>query len=200
VTAANREKINDPAVMRALAHPARLELLEYLTETPEGATATECAGVIGLSPSATSYHLRALAKVGMIKEGAGRGDGRERVWRTSHRTYSIGSDLDATPDEMAAERAMVEAFLARQNEKIRRFLARAHDESPEWFETLMVSDQTLALTADELVALVAKIDELTDPLKRRNRQNPPPGSRPVSLQIRAVPFDEVSAIQGETAP
>ena len=50
----------DAAVMRAMAHPARLALLEHLRNSGP-ATATECAAVVGLSPSATSYHLRAKA-------------------------------------------------------------------------------------------------------------------------------------------
>src|SRR6267154_5444983 len=48
--------IRDAAVMRAMAHPARLALLQHLRNSGP-ATATECAGVVGLSPSATSYHL-----------------------------------------------------------------------------------------------------------------------------------------------
>jgi DNA-binding transcriptional ArsR family regulator len=132
VTTAERTKINDPAVMRALAHPARLALLEYLSQTRDGATATECAAVVGLSPSATSYHLRALAKVGMIEEAPSRGDGRERVWQASYRHYSIGIELEGT-DEKAAEAAMVEAFLARQNEKVRQIWPGC-TEPQEWFD------------------------------------------------------------------
>src|SRR5262245_27962599 len=103
--------------MRALAHPARLEILELLSLAKEGATATECAEVVGLSPSATSYHLRALAKVGMIQEGPSRGDGRERVWQASHQHYSVSAERVASQDELEAESTLVEAFLARQNEK-----------------------------------------------------------------------------------
>ena len=70
----------DAAVMRAMAHPARLALLEHLRNGGP-ATATECAGVVSLSPSATSYHLRALARAGLVEAAPGRGDGRERLWR-----------------------------------------------------------------------------------------------------------------------
>ena len=174
--------------MRALAHPARLELLEYLSLAEDGATATECAAVIGLSPSATSYHLRALAKVGMIREAPGRGDGRERVWQSSQRQFSVGSDQGAGPDELAAEIAMVEAFLARQNEKVRRFFARQQSEPRDWYDVATMTDQTLAVTADELRELLARVDELLAPLRRRDRPQPPEGARPVSFQIRAIPL------------
>ena len=50
-------EISDPRALRALAHPARLAILQHLVlDGP--ATATECAEVAGLSPSACSYHLR----------------------------------------------------------------------------------------------------------------------------------------------
>jgi DNA-binding transcriptional ArsR family regulator len=190
VTSAERTKISDPTVMRALSHPARLGLLEYLSQTKDGATATECAGVIGLSPSATSYHLRALAKVGMIREAPGRGDGRERVWQASFRHYSVGMERrDANEEGRAAEAAMVEAFLARQNEKVRQYMAGVYDEPQEWFDAGTISEQMLTVTARELAKLLKQIDELTDPLKRLNRERPPKGARSVSFQIRAVPTD-----------
>ena len=78
-----RTRITDPQVMRALAHPARIEIMEYLASTGAGVTATECAEIVGLSPSATSYHLRELAKYGLVEQAPSRGDGRERVWRSA---------------------------------------------------------------------------------------------------------------------
>src|SRR6516162_99595 len=76
---ADRERVvlSDPRASRALAHPARLAILEALTAGDE-LTATELAAVTGLSPSATSYHLKALAKWGIVEAGEGRADGRAR--------------------------------------------------------------------------------------------------------------------------
>src|SRR5262245_56448861 len=136
--------------MRALAHPARLALLDYLSQHLDGVTATDCATVVGLTPSATSYHLRALAKVGMIKDAPGRGDGRERMWQASYRQYSMELDRDADAAGFAAETAMVEAVLARQNDKVRRWVVGAREESHEWYEVGTITDQTLAITAREL--------------------------------------------------
>ena len=93
----NNMTIRDPKVMRAMAHPARLAVLEYLAGG-HAATATECAEVCGLSPSATSYHLRELAKAGLIDEAPSRGDGRERVWRSVFTGYQVGADQDASPE------------------------------------------------------------------------------------------------------
>lgn len=173
--------------MRALAHPARLALVEHLAHQPDGATATECAAVVGLSPSATSYHLRALAKVGIIHEAPGRGDGRERVWCAVHDSYEIANDPQAGPEQVAAETALVEAFLARQDDKVHRFLARARQEPRDWYEASIISERRLLLTAAELKSLTAQIDKLVEPYQQRNRQGSPSGSRSVSFQLRAVP-------------
>jgi DNA-binding transcriptional ArsR family regulator len=190
VTSAERTKISDPSVMRALANPTRLALLDFLSHTTDGATATESAVVVGLTPSATSYHLRALAKAGMIRDAPGRGDGRERVWQAIYRQYSLGVERGDTSDESrAAETAMVEAVLARQNEKVRQYMAVAHKQTEEWFDVATITEQTMALTARELAKLLKQIDELTEPFKRLNRERPPKGARSVSFQIRAVPTD-----------
>lgn len=177
--------------MRALAHPARLEILEQLSLAATGATATECAERIGLSPSATSYHLRALAKVGLIIEAPGRGDGRERVWQATSRGYSVSGEHEATPEQIEAERLVTETMLARQNDRVRQYMARSYDEPREWFDVVTITDTTLQVTSAELAELLRQIDRLVEPLRSVNRDQGPAGSRRVSLQLRAVPVDEL---------
>jgi DNA-binding transcriptional ArsR family regulator len=120
-----RLSITDPQFMRALAHPARVTILEHLTSTDAMATATECAEVAGLSPSATSYHLREPAKHGLIEEAPSRGDARERVWRSAIAGFKIDPGHRATPDAQAAAREIVEVYLARDGERVRRWQERA---------------------------------------------------------------------------
>jgi DNA-binding transcriptional ArsR family regulator len=92
-------------LMRALAHPARLALMAHLGHSGP-ATATECAGVVDLSPSAVSYHLRALAKAGLVEEAPGRGDGRERRWRRTEEPYQVEGRPDPGPDGLGALRGL----------------------------------------------------------------------------------------------
>jgi AcrR family transcriptional regulator/DNA-binding transcriptional ArsR family regulator len=70
----------DPRTARALAHPARVAILNRLIAHGP-ATATDCAEVAGLSPSACSYHLRTLARYGFVQLASPGHDGRERVWQ-----------------------------------------------------------------------------------------------------------------------
>jgi DNA-binding transcriptional ArsR family regulator len=181
--------ISDPSVMRALAHPVRLSLLEHLSRSADGATATECAAVVGLSPSATSYHLRALAKVGMIREAPSRGDARERVWQSTHRTFAVEAAPGASASDLAAEAALTEMLLARQNDKVRRFLAAPRSEQRDWWDASLIAEQGLTMTSKELRTLTRQIQELVEPFLTRNRLTPPRGARPVSFQLRVVPVD-----------
>jgi DNA-binding transcriptional ArsR family regulator len=187
---APRLNVSDPRVMRALAHPARLAIMEHLTSTGSAATATECAEVCGLSPSATSYHLRALAKWGLVAEAPSRGDGRERVWRATIHNYQIEAGAGASADARAAEKALVEVFLARDDELVRRWLERAHDEPREWYEAAAITETTLLITSDELVELNQELINVMRRYRRRARQdNPPEGARLVAAMFRTIPAD-----------
>ncbi|MEV4758161.1 helix-turn-helix domain-containing protein [Micromonospora sp. NPDC049559] len=185
-----RVTITDPQVMRALAHPARLRIMEHLQSTGASVSATECAEVVGLSPSATSYHLRALARFGLVEEAPGRGDARERLWRGTVQPWQFAAGQSAGPEARAAEGALVEAFLARDIERARDWVRRASDEPPEWYDVATLSDVMLLVTAEELAELNAAVRELLEPYRRRHRvADPPPGARPVAVQYRAVPME-----------
>src|SRR5690348_18390409 len=101
--------LSDPRAIRALAHPARLAILEALFPGDE-LTATECAALTGLSPSATSYHLKALEKWGIVESGHARADGRDRPWRATGRSIEVSSE---TPASTVAEIAALGTFLDR---------------------------------------------------------------------------------------
>jgi DNA-binding transcriptional ArsR family regulator len=72
----------DPDFLAALGHPVRLQALVLLEARP--ASSREIAGEVGLSPSATSYHVRKLYEVGLIVsvETRQRRAFEEHVWRT----------------------------------------------------------------------------------------------------------------------
>jgi DNA-binding transcriptional ArsR family regulator len=176
----------DAAIMRAMAHPARLALLEHLRNGGP-ATATECAGVAGLSPSATSYHLRALARAGLVEAAPGRGDGRERLWRIVAGRYGLRGVADLAPEGREALRALMESLVAWDEIRARRYLSRLDDEPGEWQDAAFFMDSTLQVTAAELTALSQAIQDLLAPYRKDRRPAPPPGTRPVSLAVRALP-------------
>src|SRR2546429_2370715 len=92
----NPVELTDPRMMRALAHPGRIAIWTHLA-LHGSATATECAEIAGLSPSACSYHLRTLARYGFVEEDPdSAADGRERPWRARMLAFSL-NDVPRKP-------------------------------------------------------------------------------------------------------
>ncbi|MFI7604753.1 helix-turn-helix domain-containing protein [Micromonospora sp. NPDC049366] len=185
----SRVTISDPSVMRALAHPVRLAIMEHLSSLPAGATATECAEIVGQSPSATSYHLRELAKAGLVEPAPSRGDARERVWRSVAASWTVDAGRTTEPESRAAESALIEAWLAREVERSREWLRRAPDEPAEWYAAAQLADRQLLLTAEELTELNEAVSRLLEPYGKRQRTDPPAGARTVSVHYKALPLD-----------
>src|SRR5438270_12515109 len=99
--------LRDPRAIKALAHPARLAVIEAFF-AGRRLTATECGDIAGLSASAMSYHLRALERWGIIRRSAATADGRERPWGAAGDRLSVDS---AEPRATAAGEAMLVATM-----------------------------------------------------------------------------------------
>jgi DNA-binding transcriptional ArsR family regulator len=177
--------VRDVVVMRALAHPARLAMLEHLGQGP--ASATECAGVVGLSPSAVSYHLRALARAGLIEAAPGRGDGRERLWRRTAERYEVKGAPGPSPEMREARQELLESLLTWEETRARRYLAHIDDEPEEWQDAGVFVSTTLLMTVEELQELSRTVQELLAPYQRGARADAPAGARTVSVVVRALP-------------
>lgn len=179
-------KLTDPETMRALAHPARIALWQHLLlDGP--ATATECAPVAGLSPSACSYHLRQLARYGFVEQDhAAAANGRERPWRGVVSSTTI-EDLDDPVAEMAA-RLLNSSLDEHWREARRRYLAQEADYPAEWRRAAGDDRSVLYVTADELLRLREQIRELYMPLIRLSGQERPAGARPVQGVIEFAPI------------
>ncbi len=185
--------VRDPRTLRALAHPARLAIIDALA-TGQTGTATQFAQVVGLSPSATSYHLRALAKYGMVEEAPSRGDARERVWRRRPGTSGLTFDpnSDDPPELWEAGRLLIDAVLARDDAQIRRWAETAATDDPEWTHAPRITKTHILVTAEELEKLNDAVEELIKPYSFMRRLDAPPGARPVAVNYRAFPTDRLA--------
>ncbi|GAA3039421.1 metalloregulator ArsR/SmtB family transcription factor [Streptosporangium longisporum] len=183
-----RKSLTDPTAMRALAHPARLAILNRLqAEGP--CTATEMAEVVGVTPSAASYHLRMLAKYGFVEDAPDRGDGRERLWRSSGPGLSVSPDPDDGPDVRAAKEFLIKAFRDQAADEATRGLEALERESRQWREAAMFNRAILLVDAEELRWLNERIDELLAPYKTtvRDRADAPAGARVAEAQVSLFP-------------
>jgi DNA-binding transcriptional ArsR family regulator len=160
--------------MRALAHPTRLALLDHL-HTLDQATATECAVVVGDSPSSCSYHLRALAKWGFVAEGEG-GASRERPWRATASRIEFGSD--------GVESAVLrDELVARQQQRVRDALRREHELPARWRRAAQTSSAQLELTTSELEELGERFEALLDEFRGRGQRR---GKRSIAVSFAAA--------------
>jgi DNA-binding transcriptional ArsR family regulator len=161
----------DAAQLRALAHPLRLQLLQVLSaEGP--ATASQLARRLGESSGATSYHLRALHRAGMVEEAEQR-NARERWWqRTSDRLVipnSIPPDAsDSEQAELKAAHAQIESFLVERDENaLGRWMEIRYDLPLEWQDAQWIGNFRMWATPDEVKEFVATVLELIEPLRMR---------------------------------
>jgi DNA-binding transcriptional ArsR family regulator len=160
----------DAAQLRALAHPLRLQLLEALhAEGP--ATATQLARRLGESSGATSYHLRALHRAGMVEEAEQR-NARERWWQRSPERRVIPNSVPR--DASAAERAELQAahsqiesiFVERDEQAMRRWMEVRYDLPLEWQDAQWIGNFRLWATAAEVREFVEAVIELAEPLRK----------------------------------
>lgn len=170
-----RERISDPARIRALAHPVRLALLDYLGDVDE-ATATECAEVVGESPASCSFHLRILEKYGYIERAERRG--REKPWRVRTNDFDLRPDPEV-PGSLLAVQAVAELGLESEFLRVREYFSRVEQEEDRWVQASTFSRSAFWATAEELAEFSREVQNLTDRFEGRSADpsKRPPGAR-----------------------
>src|ERR1700758_2008079 len=139
-------RFSDPRSIRALAHPARLAIIDALTAGEE-LTATQCAELTGLSPSATAYHLKLLERYGFAETAPPRPDRRERPWRATGRPTVV--DLDTSTPAGASAAASVAAAYFDATRAIAVEFTEASPGEPEEWRNAALNNADLWLTAEE---------------------------------------------------
>ena len=148
-------------------------------------TAAQCAQAVGSTASNCSYHLRALARVGLVEAGTS-ADGRERPWRTMSTGLEFGAREPAeSPAGADAARAVDELALARDEELTRRALARHGGQPEPWRAAEAHNSYALRLSPAELAQLVDEIDRLVRPYIALTRADAPGGADVAYLRLLA---------------
>ena len=170
-----RLELTNGKVLAALAHPLRVALLYQLTALGSR-TASHCAQALCETPANCSYHLRQLAKVGLVARDES-GDGRERPWRSVYTGIELHPPVDdPDPEVVTAARAARAALASMEIEQ------RA---PREWREAASVNSYSLRLTAEELADLAQALDRAIRPFIGLTRDDPPQEARPVHLDFKA---------------
>ena len=180
----NRPRIDDPGALEALAHPVRLDVLGFLMARGP-ATASECARAVGDTPSNCSYHVRVLAKHGLV-EPVPSEDGRERPWRAT--VTGLVTDLDSPDPRIAAAAAAVVGASIQLDYQLAREHLRTRDriEGP-WRDADAHVNYGLRVTPDELRDILERVDAIVRPYIAATREDAKDDAALANLSILAFP-------------
>lgn len=196
---ASDSRLTDPRALRAYAHPTRMRLVGLLRR--EGPlTATRAAEFTGESVASCSYHLRMLAKYGLVGQ-AGGGQGREKPWQATA-AYTSWPEYSEDPAVSDATAALSIAVADIFHERMTRAIASRGQLPREWQEAQEFGDSQLYLTSEEMAALREQIRALLRPYDER-ADDPalrPEGARLVEFLRIAYTFPDQLQEQRGDAP
>ena len=161
------EKVHDPRVLRALAHPARNRILTELSASGP-LRAADIARELDIPANQASFHLRQLAKYGLVEEAPDEArDKRDRVWRlTSERGFTVDfSEIEGAPGGKAA----VSVFRRTAMAWAQVVVERAYSPRREADIFRSVTDQPLKLTKHEAKQLALELDEVLERWSAKTR-------------------------------
>lgn len=191
---ANHTVVLDAKGLRALAHPVRVQLVGLLRKHGPS-TATRLAGRLGVNTGTASYHLRQLDAAGFVEEDTGRGNARERWWRSVHRSTRF-DDMELAEREPEATLAYLHSVAAAYTLRTQRAVNEFQTLPRAWRDVADMSDWALRLTPDESRRLHAELVALLD---RYRRDAPgveaPAGAERVALITHLIP--ELDCGRGE---
>ncbi|MFF1692131.1 winged helix-turn-helix domain-containing protein [Streptomyces sp. NPDC058257] len=165
-------RLTDPRALRAYAHPTRMALVGLLRRSGPF-TATRAAELTGESVASCSYHLRMLAKYGLVEVAPG-GQGREKPWRATAR-YTDWPGYSEDPSVAEASHALNTAVAERYFERVIRAKEQRHLLPRAWQEAEQFGDTFLYLTPEELTGLGERMNDL---LRTYEDRNADPSLRP----------------------
>lgn len=190
-------ELTDARAIRAIAHPARLLVIDRLYDEGQSLTATQAAEFAGTTPSAMSYHLRALERFGIVRRADATGDGRERPWVRSARALHIRPEAPVSSRGVASATG---AVLAIAMDATKQRLLASVDRSTSNRATALPLDEatsvthtTLHVNPEEAKELLRTLLELIKPFSAQERTQPPKDAGRLSLLIASAPDTTGSA-------
>jgi hypothetical protein len=187
--------ISDPRALRAIAHPVRFRILDEFAARG-GLRAADVARILDIPANQASFHLRQLAKYGLLTEAPEEArDARDRVWRLEHASLSVNTDdLNGT----AAGRVAADLFKRKWADRVHGVLEELMQVDEESAEHVYRGGTTsLLLTDDEARALFDEMSELLDRHRARGQGSTDPDAVTYQVVVLAHPQDiEVSSKDG----
>src|SRR3954466_5199755 len=192
-----RRKELDAAAMKALAHPLRVQILRLL-DVREQLSVTGLAEELGETTGAVSYHLRQLARHGLVEEvdveepeqpdGRRTVGRRRRLWRMAGDEIHIsGTSFLTGGDPREAAGFLLREFESSRSRRLAHWFATSTTWPEEWQNASSDMDGTLTLDPPQTRALA---DELKAVIDRYRELPPGAGARHVDVQYAVYPTAE----------
>lgn len=178
-------QVTELELLRLLAQPVRRRINELLRQGP--ASATTLARALGESTGLTSYHLREMARFGLVEEVPELARGRERWWRSAKVDLRFPRRSAQSPEQRQAFEHLQRVELEEDLAAFQRF-EQARERLGPWGDALLFSRGVLRVTPEELLAF---FDDYIALLNRYDRpdEEVPPDAR--VLLARFVAFPDV---------
>jgi hypothetical protein len=165
-------------------HPVRAALLELIRRDGE-VTATSAASELGGSTGLYSFHLRQLARYGMVEEVPAE-DGRIRPWRLPAGTAEAAETPRARP---VTDDELSDVARGLEDESYRRWLELRDSAPPGWRNDEAFS-QVVYLTPEEMAGLADVVRALIAQYRHRDAAPSarPAQAAPVAIVARLFPL------------
>jgi len=153
-------KLSDPRMLRGIAHPMRGRILDEI-EAGGPMRAADVAERLDIPANQASFHLRQLAKYGLVEEAPELArDGRDRVWRARYEGgLSVNlEELTQEPGGKAAVAVFRKTWLATAHAMI----DRADQPEKQNDAMVAVSQTALRLTKADAKKLAAELNDLVE--------------------------------------
>jgi DNA-binding transcriptional ArsR family regulator len=165
------QPVHDPKILRAIAHPVRNRILTELTASGS-MRAADLARELDIPANQASFHLRQLAKYGLVEEDpdAAR-DKRDRVWRptSDHGLMVRLDDIEKAPGGKAASAVFRQNAASWGHAVIDAAYGSARD--PDTLRT--VNESAIRLTQEEAGQLAEELDAVIATWTERTRGRDP---------------------------
>jgi predicted ArsR family transcriptional regulator len=183
-----RPELHDPRVLRAIAHPVRNRILTEM-DAHGPLRAADVARLLGIPANQASFHLRELARFGLVEEDtAAARDKRDRVWR---QTQAAGYDVSLGTIERAPGGKAASAVYRRTKEAwTHRLVEEAYGEDRTPGVHRAVTEQAVRLTKAEARELTEELVGVVDRWREQTRGGQDDGRRTYHVLQILQPFPD----------
>lgn len=177
----------DAPTLKALAHPMRVQILRIL-QLRGRASVTSLAAELGETTGATSYHLRQLARHGLVEQtDPDDATSRQQWWQMAvDQIHMTGFDFLENEDTREAAGFLLREFQSDRSRRLANWFATATSWPHAWQRAGSDMDGQLELNATQTRALA---DELFAVISRYRELKPGRGARKIEVQYAVFPVD-----------